>query len=461
VRLASDYLELADFASYAQVADAYERLAGRIGRAAAPWRTPLMRSMLAAAKDDFAGSERWQAESRRVESEAPRALRAQTLHRICFLRAAERHAELRASLAGLRGVWMQLPYGAMLAEPRVASVLAWIGADDEVRAILSGLPDAVFAEQINAISLAEAVWATGDPAQAARLLPLMATFVDRWVIYWLDVEFVEAPATRVIAYLTGIAGDWSECDRLFARAMREAEDSGRKSLGARMRFELGDLLARAGREPERARALLAEARAGAAAIGLAELVGLIDRRHPRLEAGRPQVAGLTFAMVREGEVYAVTGARGTLRFKATRGMQYLARLVESAGQDIHVLDLAGAADADRGDAGELLDPAAFAAYRTRLETLRDAAERAESLGDVDRAERAREEMEALAGELRRGSALGGRARRAESAVDRARSAVQRRIKDALDRIAAEDAELGAWLRRAVQTGNHCSFRPAG
>ena len=462
VRLASDYLELADFTSYARVADSYERLASGIGRAAAPWRVPLMRSMLAVAVDDFAGSERWQAESRRIDSDSPRALRAQTLHRICFLRAAERHAELRAALAGLRGAWMQLPYGAVLAEPRVASVLARIGADDEVRAILAGLPDAVFAEQINSISLAEAVWASGDPAQAARLLPEMSLFEDRWPVYWLDVEFVEAPAIRLIAYLAGIAGDWSECDRLFARALREVEDAGRQSMAARMRFELGDLLVRVGRVPDRARQLLVDARAGAAAAGLSELVGLIDRRHPGLAAApAPQAAGRRFAMVREGEVYAVTTERGTLRFKATRGMQYLARLVDNTGEEIHVLDLAGAAGADRGDAGELLDPSAFAAYRTRLETLRDAVEHAESLGDSDRAERARQEMETLAGELRRGSALGGRARRAESAVDRARSAVQRRIKDALDRIAAEDAELGAWLRRVVQTGNHCSFRPGG
>jgi hypothetical protein len=36
--------------------------------------------------------------------------------------------------------------------------------------------------------------------------------------------------------------------------------------------------------------------------------------------------------------------------------------------------------------------------------------------------------------------------------------VQRRIKDALDRITATDPQLGERLRRAVRTGNHCSFR---
>ena len=91
--------------------------------------------------------------------------------------------------------------------------------------------------------------------------------------------------------------------------------------------------------------------------------------------------------------------------------------------------------------------------------LRSAVEEAEARGDVDRAERARDEMETIAEELTRASGRGGRARRAESAVDRARSAVQRRIKDAIQRIAEQDAELGAWLRRAVQTGNYCSFSP--
>jgi ubiquinone/menaquinone biosynthesis C-methylase UbiE len=117
-------------------------------------------------------------------------------------------------------------------------------------------------------------------------------------------------------------------------------------------------------------------------------------------------------------------------------MQYLARLVERPGVEVHVLELAGSADhPDRGDAGELLDPTGFQAYRARLAQLRDAAEDAEAIGDPERAERARSEMEAIASELARATGRRGQPRRAESAVDRARSAVQRRIKDALDRIA--------------------------
>jgi hypothetical protein len=68
-------------------------------------------------------------------------------------------------------------------------------------------------------------------------------------------------------------------------------------------------------------------------------------------------------------------------------------------------------------------------------------------------------METIAGELAKATGPRGRPRRAESAIDRARSAVQRRIKDALDRVAEQDPELGTWLRRAVSTGNFCRYDP--
>jgi hypothetical protein len=447
VRLAMDHLELLDLAGYEQVADAYEQLAARFGSAAGPWRVPLMRSMLALAHDDFAASERWQAEAQLIEPDNPRARRARALHRIGFLRAAERHAELRASLGELRSQWLGMPYGAVLAEPRVASCLMRIGADDEVRSLVATLPDEAWGEEISALSLADTVWCTVDRTHVDRLISLLTAYEGRAPVYWLDVENVEFPTERSLAYLELIRGNREACEQYFAAALRLVEPLGRRSAIARMKFELADLMIRLGHERERARRLLAEARAAA----LPELAALIDRRHRTV--ARPQ----RFAITREGEYFAVSSARGTLRFKATRGMHYLAQLVERAPAEVHVLELVGATEADRGDAGPVVDARARASYRQRAEALRDVLEDAEKRGDADRAERIREELEALAAELSRGTALGGKSRRAESAVDRARSAVQRRIKDALDRIAEQDPGLGAWLRRVVRTGNYCSF----
>jgi hypothetical protein len=65
----------------------------------------------------------------------------------------------------------------------------------------------------------------------------------------------------------------------------------------------------------------------------------------------------------------------------------------------------------------------------------------------------------LAAELARGVGLGGRDRRAGGAAERARVNVQRRLKDALDRISAADAELGRHVSRSVRTGTFCCYEP--
>jgi hypothetical protein len=460
VRLAVDYLEMGDFVSYAELAESYEKLAERVGPAAEPWRVPLMRSMLALSRDSFAESLRWQEQGRRMDLDSPRARRAYGFHRIGFLRAAERHADLRGSIPELTSLWLGMPYGAMLVDARVASILSRIGATEEVRALLARLPPSTFGIIINAPCLAEAVWLTGDATHAAELEALLLPSRARHAMYWFDAEIVEAPTTRLLAYLSGLLGEWDECERRFGEALRTVETGGKHSMAARMRFELGDLMLRQGRAPGPARALLAEARTGALQLGLDELVALIDARHPAaaMPAPRPAVPH-PFELVLEGEYYAMRGSARTLRFKATRGMTYLATLVGRPGIDVHVLELVGSVEADRGDAGELLDARAFRSYRARLDQLRDELEDAEARADVDAVQARRQEMEAIAGELTRSTGRGGRTKRADSAVDRARTAVQRRVKDALDRISEQDAELGAWLRRSVRTGNYCSFRP--
>jgi hypothetical protein len=140
----------------------------------------------------------------------------------------------------------------------------------------------------------------------------------------------------------------------------------------------------------------------------------------------------------------------------------LARLIEARGRELHVVDLvvAGSGEMSRvdgGDAGALLDSRARAGYEARVRELRELLEEAESHRDEGRAERARAELDAIAAELSRAVGLGGRDRRAASAVERARVNVQRRLRDALDRIREHDPELGRHLALTVKTGTYCSY----
>ncbi|HUS68043.1 MAG TPA: hypothetical protein VMZ28_26100, partial [Kofleriaceae bacterium] len=111
------------------------------------------------------------------------------------------------------------------------------------------------------------------------------------------------------------------------------------------------------------------------------------------------------------------------------------------------------------DAGDALDPQAIAAYKERLEDLRDAEAEAEAHNDPARAARARAEIDAIAGELARGVGLGGRARKASSSAEKARVNVRQRLHDAMTRIAEHSPSLAKHLRQSIKTGAFCSYDP--
>jgi hypothetical protein len=101
-----------------------------------------------------------------------------------------------------------------------------------------------------------------------------------------------------------------------------------------------------------------------------------------------------------------------------------------------------------GDAGEVLDEQAKAVYRRRLSELRAEMEEAKELGQVARAERVEEEIDALTRELSRAVGLGGRNRRAASPSEKARQSITKSIKSALERIAHGEATWGVTCRDA-------------
>ncbi len=173
---------------------------------------------------------------------------------------------------------------------------------------------------------------------------------------------------------------------------------------------------------------------------------------------------------KEGEYWTVGLGGKAFRLKDTKGLGYLAHLLRHPAAEFHVLDLVGGIAGQRdddessqsvhglprgdedlekagihigslGDAGEMLDEQAKVAYRRRLADLREELEEAKELGNVERAEQAEQEIDALTRELSRAVGLGGRNRRAASASERARQSITKTIKAVLERIAQSDAPL--------------------
>src|ERR1700737_4802623 len=203
----------------------------------------------------------------------------------------------------------------------------------------------------------------------------------------------------------------------------------------------------------------------------------------------PNVRSPQTGVFRKESEYWTGGYGGNaFRLKDTRGLGYLAHLLRHPAIEFHVLDLFGGIASEReedeirqsvhglprgdkdlenagihitglGDAGEMLDDQAKVSYRHRLSELREELGEAKELGNVERAEQAEEEIDALTRELSRAVGLGGRNRRAASASERARQTISKAIKAVVERIAQSDAQLGDILSRCVKTGTFCSYQP--
>jgi hypothetical protein len=153
----------------------------------------------------------------------------------------------------------------------------------------------------------------------------------------------------------------------------------------------------------------------------------------------------------------VTGGAGRIDLPELVGLHYLSRLLRHPGRELAAAELSGAVEVSVRQ--ELLDDAAIAAYRCRIRDLDAAIDDAEADVDLVKAERLRLEREALVGELTRALGLGGRSREFSTSPERARTAVRKAIKRAIDALSDQDPVLGGELRAAIRTGTVCRYVP--
>jgi hypothetical protein len=110
-------------------------------------------------------------------------------------------------------------------------------------------------------------------------------------------------------------------------------------------------------------------------------------------------------------------------------------------------------------ADEIFDARARQEIRKRLADLAEEAEDAEDRADLVRAERARTERAELLASLSSALGLGGRARRLDDPMEKARKTITARIRSSIKRIASSHPALARHLERSVDTGLWCVYQP--
>jgi tetratricopeptide (TPR) repeat protein len=375
-----------------------------------------------------------------------------------------------------------------------ALVSCALGRDDEARRVVERLAVNDFADLpryngwlVTLALLAETCIHLRDARGVERLYELLLPFADRNVTSPQAV-FV-GPVARFLGILAASRDRWDPAASHFAAARRAASRMNGPPALMRVALDEAQMLARRGRDDDRAPAieLLAEADAIAAELGLdviaeeiQELRATLGAPAPSEPVHEPAAADVASASLRrEGEMWTFEFGKRSVRMRDSKGVRYLALLLEAPGVEMYAAELArtdsagavpgadepsSAAAAEVGgpgaeDAGPVLDAQAKAAYRRRLEELREELDEATAFNDPERAAGAREEIDFLETELAAAVGLAGRDRKAASTAERARVSVTKAIRATIKRIAEHDPMLARELDTTVRTGTFCVHEP--
>jgi hypothetical protein len=293
----------------------------------------------------------------------------------------------------------------------------------------------------------------GDVAEEAYRV--LAPYADLPVIGSLGVVCFGS-VERPLGIAARTFGDLDRAIAHLERAVDRNRQLGNRPMHVIAQADLAGCLLDRGRAEDRRRAesTLAEAIAGAEAMGLDRRVERWRARLAGLAPAAPETAG---RLERVGDHWRLAAGVEEATVPDSLGLRYLARLLAAPHRSVSVGELTGR---DNGESHHpVLDDRARESYRRRLTELRAEIDEADADADIERSARLRIELDALTDELTKMLRPGGRSRAFAGSQERARTAVQKAIRRAIDRIAAEAPDLADGLRRSVRTGTHCSFEP--
>jgi tetratricopeptide (TPR) repeat protein len=495
-RRAASSLESSDIRAVQADIAAHARLAEELPMAIHRWAATTMRALGALLGGSFEDAERLADEAFSLQPGRPN-VQFTHIDQMAMLRWEQ------GRLEELRSEWQQV----VNQFPRAAFAEAWLslanaglgdsdGARRGLRLLTEQLPqqprDGIWLPAVALASLLSALME--DPDAAGSMYLLLGPYAEHIVAFTAPQPVVcLGSASLYLGLLATVTGRWAHAADHFQAAIAAHDRLGARSLLARTRYEYARMLLARGRAVDRSRAyrLLDRALATANTLGMAavaegiQMLQAAQARGPMpaepaaAEAPTPEIARSLFRQ--EGEYWTVCFERSVVRLKDSKGLRHLARLLANPGREFHAADLEAAEGQpgqaaplesralgdpselevrpDLGDAGELLDAQAKAAYKARLVELQAELDEAEHFNDLARAAKASAERDFLVGELARAVGLGGRDRRAASHAERARLNATRAIRAAMANLARANPSLGRHLSSTIRTGRYCSYTP--
>jgi hypothetical protein len=339
-------------------------------------------------------------------------------------------------------------------EATAAQILTTLGRDAEASAALERLLPHVLAGSgprwLGAMaSLAVVAAATRNTEAAARLYQALVPYRGRLVVLG-GANTAWGPVTHYLGLLATQLENLDMAVSEFKATIVWEEQVGALPFLAYSLDALAEALHRRSHGDDRPTASAHRARAR----GLAERLDMPVLR----ERLAPSSNG--WGLVRDGDDWVLQAEGERARLRDSRGLHYLRALLAAPGREITALELvAGGGGLLASADAPVLDTAALAAYRRRLEVLAGELDTADRTGDSERGAALEAERQVLVSELRRASGLGGRVRQMSPEAERARVNVTRTLRATVEQLSLTAPRAGAHLNASIRTGRACCYTP--
>lgn len=160
---------------------------------------------------------------------------------------------------------------------------------------------------------------------------------------------------------------------------------------------------------------------------------------------------------RENDGWQISYENQSFRISDAKGINDIARLLSTPGEQIHCGELMGSMVKMRGE--HVIDEKAKKSYKAKLLSLQEELSLAEVNNDYQRSAVLQKEFDDILDMLSNSMGLSGRTRKSDDPIEKVRSAVTWRIRDSIKKIAAIHPALGKHLSNSVKTGIFCCYRP--
>jgi TolB-like protein/tetratricopeptide (TPR) repeat protein len=160
---------------------------------------------------------------------------------------------------------------------------------------------------------------------------------------------------------------------------------------------------------------------------------------------------------RENDGWQISYENHSFRISDAKGINDIARLLSTPGEQIHCSELMGSMVKMRGE--QVIDDKAKKNYKAKLLSLQEELSLAEVNNDYQRSALLQKEFDDILDMLSNSMGLNGRTRKSDDPIEKVRSAVTWRIRNSIKKISSIHPALGIHLSNSIKTGLFCSYRP--